>query len=125
MAITKPTFKLSYEDKHGGTSQWDILLPNGAEVGQIEKSSVWGGDGYVADCYSVRLDHCAYEDGLEQAFHVAEYGHDARKAATAARRWAREMITKAEAEAPEPAPKLVKPEPRKSTANATQLNLID
>jgi len=100
MAKSKVTFIQTESDPQTGCADWEIRIvgDGGYEVvGQIQKETVWCGDGYCADSYSVTVERESWEESKDECFQVANIwsrgrGLTARKALAACKAFAREAL---------------------------------
>lgn len=93
---TKLTFTQTMRDPQDGSATWSIKRGDD-EIGTIEKSTAWCGDGYRADSYSVTIEPLDDDDeGADDCFDVANtWGRGnmtAREALAACKAFARAHV---------------------------------
>jgi len=91
----KLTYEQTERDTQTGCAAWEVFL-DGTQVGTIEKDTVWCGDGYRADSYSVVLD-VGSDEAVEDCYQVANSwsygkGATARQAMAACKAFARKHL---------------------------------
>jgi hypothetical protein len=91
--MTRLSFRQVSRDTQTGCASWDVLLGD-QKVGSIEKDTVWCGEGYLTDSYSVTVDVGDEEAG--ESYQVANVwnrkGMTAREALAACKAFARQAV---------------------------------